>query len=66
MAAGFEVIELYPYDGYKGLKDEIPALRHLLTWRRLGWRMERYLRAAKWLDPAFAHMMLYVCRRHGH
>lgn len=45
--AGFRVQEYLPYDGYKGIKDEIPLAKYLIPRLqrvpRLGWRFARWL-----------------------
>ncbi|MEX2400664.1 MAG: class I SAM-dependent methyltransferase [Rhodothermales bacterium] len=59
-ANGFETVDLYPYDGLKGLKDELPLIRKLLSVNGVGWRLRAWLRRRQWLRR-FGHMMLFVC-----
>lgn len=58
---GFEIIDRIPYDGLKGIKDEIPWLNwlvpHILQWRG-GWRLRTLLQYS-----ALGHMLLVVCRK---
>lgn len=61
--AGFEIIDRMPYDGFKGVKDEIPLLRHMLKWRGLGWRLQRWLRSWEWAERNLGHMILFVGRK---
>ena len=55
--AGFRVQEYLAYDGYKGIKDEIPLakplLSHLQRVPRLGWRFARWLAHAQ-----LGHMLM--------
>jgi SAM-dependent methyltransferase len=60
--SGFRVLDVVPYDGFKGIKDEVPILRNLLQWARrrvfLGEALHRVLRNSR-----FGHMMLVVGRK---
>jgi SAM-dependent methyltransferase len=60
---GFEVIDRINYNGFKGIKDEIPLLRRMLKWRRLGPRFQRWLLSWKWADKRLGHMILFVCKK---
>lgn len=62
-AAGFTVVERFPYDGRKGVKDEIELVRQALAWPRIGWRLNRWLSTSAWVRKRFGHMMLFVCRK---
>ena len=62
-AAGFEVIDQMLYDGFKGVKDEIPLLRRMFKWRGIGWRLQRWLRSWEWAERNLGHMILFVCRK---
>jgi SAM-dependent methyltransferase len=57
--AGFTLLDTLAYDGWKGLKDELPSwapiLASLMRWRRLGPMLQSYMRNA-W----FGHMLLVV------
>jgi SAM-dependent methyltransferase len=61
-AAGFEVVDDMPYDGLKGLGDEVPGL---------GWLLRQGLRVPvlkRWVKrrlrhSMFGHMLLYVARK---
>jgi SAM-dependent methyltransferase len=59
---GFRIVDRIPYDGFKGIKDEIPWLRPILTrlveWRGVGWRLRRWLQ-----HSTFGHMLLAVCQK---
>lgn len=62
VAEGFDIVTSVPYDGFKGLSDEVPVLRLLL--RQLvrlpyfGSRLRGWLR-----NSVFGHMRLYVARK---
>jgi len=62
-AAGFEIIDQMLYDGFKGVKDEIPLLRQMFKWRGIGWRLQRWLRSWEWAERNLGHMILFVCRK---
>ncbi|MCU0512810.1 MAG: class I SAM-dependent methyltransferase [Anaerolineae bacterium] len=59
---GFEIVQTTPYDGFKGLRDELPALRSLLRWRFIGWRLQRWLQRSHRVHVC-GHMMMIVCRK---
>ena len=63
-AAGFRVEAAAAYDGFKGLKDELPGAERPLRWfRRMPLahrRTRRMLEASR-----FGHMMMFVCRKAG-
>jgi SAM-dependent methyltransferase len=59
--SGFHVIERYPYDLYKSLKDEIPFLRTILEMPVIGWRLLTFLKKWEWGRRYWGHMILYVC-----
>lgn len=61
--AEFTVVDTLVYDGFKGLKDEIPLLRRMVKWRGIGWRLQRRLRAWKWAERNLGHMILFVCQK---
>lgn len=60
--AGFKIVDRMPYDGFKGIKDELPWLRPILSqmlkWRGIGWRLRRWLRYS-----SLGHMLLVVCQK---
>lgn len=61
-AEGFEVVTTVPYDGMKGLSDEVPMLRHLLK------QLVRTPYLGPWVrdrlrNSRFGHMRLYVARK---
>jgi len=60
---GFSVIDEAPYDGLKGLRDELPLLRWLLRQRGIGWRLRRFLQGSPIADRLFGHMILFVCQK---
>ena len=60
---GFKIIDQMLYDGFKGLKDEIPLLRWMFKWRGIGWRLQRWLRSWEWPERNLGHMILFVCRK---
>jgi SAM-dependent methyltransferase len=62
IAAGFSVVEMSPYDGYKGLKDEVPFVRWLLA-QRMGPRLQRWMVNSSWATKWFGHMALFVCSK---
>ena len=56
--AGFEIEAVQPYDGFKGIKDELPGSRGTL----------RLLKKSRWTKPRlegcrWGHMAMFVCRR---
>lgn len=61
--AGFIIVNTFVYDGFKGIKDEIPLLQHMFKWRGIGWRLERWLRSWQWAERNLGHMILFVCRK---
>ena len=63
--AGFRVADRMPYDGAKGMRDEIPVLRLMLRWRNVGRLLNRLLQSWKWAGRHLGHMILFVCRREG-
>jgi SAM-dependent methyltransferase len=60
---GFVVIDTFPYDGYKGVKDEIAIIRRMLQWRGIGWRLQNWLKSWDWAERNLGHMILFVCRK---
>lgn len=58
--SGFDVVGSIPYDGFKGIKDELPQLkRWLRIGRRLpitGWGLNRWLKHCR-----FGHMIAMIC-----
>jgi len=61
--ASFKIIDSRPYDGFKGIKDEISLLRNMVKLRVLGWRLQRLLRSWEWAERNMGHMILFVCRK---
>jgi SAM-dependent methyltransferase len=62
-SAGFRIVGKMPYGGFKGVRDEFPALRRVASWRGVGWRLERWLRSSEWVERNLGHMILFVCRK---
>jgi SAM-dependent methyltransferase len=62
-AAGFKIIDQMIYNGFKGVKDEIPLLRRMFEWPGIGRRLQRWLLSWKWADQKLGHMILFVCRK---
>lgn len=66
---GFEILDCTSYDPRKGLKDEIPLLRHLLRWRFVGWSLHLLLEYSfkrfKRVSHHLGHMLLVVVRKPG-
>ena len=62
-AGGFTVVDQMHYDGFKGVKDEIPLLSLVFKWRGIGWRLQRWLRSSEWAERHLGHMILFVCRK---
>ena len=60
---GFTIVNTFLYDGFKGIKDEIPLLRQMVEWRGIGWRLQRWLRSWEWAERNLGHMILFVCRK---
>lgn len=60
---GFNVVESFQYDGYKGVKDEIPLLEWIFQWRCIGWRFENWLRSWGWAERNLGHMIMIICRK---
>jgi hypothetical protein len=61
--AGFELLAWAAYDGYKGLKDELPWLKRLFKVPKIGWRLERFIKQSAWLERHFGHMTIAVLRK---
>lgn len=58
--AGFVIREMVAYDGFKGLKDELPFSRVLLQC------LNKTRLTKPWLERCrFGHMMMYVCEKRG-
>ncbi len=57
----FEVLELFQYAGYKGIKDEVPFLSRMFEWPQ-GWRLKKFLMNWNWANRHLGHMMMYVAR----
>lgn len=65
-AAGFTVLDWSPYDGFKGIKDELPFLQRVFKWRGVGWRLKRWLENAPSVEKRFGHMQMFICQKpHG-
>ncbi|MCK5421842.1 MAG: hypothetical protein KAJ08_06735, partial [Deltaproteobacteria bacterium] len=62
-AAGFTIIDDMLYDGFKGVKDEIPLLPRIFQWRYIGWRLEEWLRSSEYVKRNLGHMILFTCRK---
>lgn len=60
---GFTIVDTFLYDGFKGVKDEIPLLRQMFKWRGIGWCLQRWLRSWEWAERNLGHMILFVCRK---
>jgi SAM-dependent methyltransferase len=59
---GFVVVERFQYDGYKGIKDEIPMISRIFEWPQ-GWRIRKFLMHWVWAGRHMGHMMLFVARK---
>lgn len=59
---GFDVVGALPYDGFKGIKDELPQLKRWLQFGRkvpiAGWVLKRWLKHCR-----FGHMVAMICRK---
>jgi SAM-dependent methyltransferase len=62
-AAGFKIIDWFPYGSFKGIKDEIPLLAWIARRRGFSWRLEKSFRAWAWLEKNWGHMILFVCQK---
>ena len=62
-SAGFRIVGKMPYGGFKGVRDELPALRRMAGWRGVGWRLERWLHTSEWVERNLGHMILFVCHK---
>ena len=60
---GFTVIDRFLYDGFKGVKDEIPFLLNVFQRKYVGWRLEQWLRSSEWIEQTLGHMILFACRK---
>ncbi len=60
---GFTIVGTYPYDGFKGIKDEIPLLRQIFKWRGIGLALQRGLRSCQLAERNLGHMIMFVCRK---
>lgn len=67
--AGFEIVEVRPFDSYKGLKDEIGVPRFIsngtLAGYDLGALTQRLLSRLSLVERFAGHMVLLVCRKIG-
>ncbi len=61
--AGFEVVAHRQYGGFKGVKDELPALAKWFEMPQIGWRLRKFLMNWRWAERHMGHMMMYVCKR---
>jgi len=61
--AGFKIIDRMIYNGFKGVKDEIPLLRWMCKWRVVRWLVSQWLQSWKWVEQNLGHMILFVCRK---
>ena len=56
--AGFRVVDAIAYDGYKGIKDELPGSEKVLRlFKKSRWTKRRLERCR------FGHMMMFVCEK---
>lgn len=62
-AAGFTVMDEMRYDGFKGVKDELPMLLRVFQWKYIGWRLEAWLRSSEYVKRYLGHMILFACRK---
>lgn len=62
---GFQVIDEYPYGGFKSLKDEIPFLQTLVSWPWIGWRAHNFFNKWEWARQHWGHMVMFVCNKNG-
>jgi SAM-dependent methyltransferase len=61
--AGFKIVDIYIYSGFKGIKDEIPMLREMVQWRPFSWLLAKSLKLCKWADRNLGHMAMFICRK---
>lgn len=59
---GLTIVGTLLYDGFKGVKDEIPLLRQMVEWRGIGWLLQRWLRSWEWAERNLGHMILFAER----
>jgi SAM-dependent methyltransferase len=59
---GFRILQVTPYGGYKGIKDEMPFIQTLFRWRG-GWRVKRWLEQSARIEAVFGHMLMVVCEK---
>lgn len=61
---GFEVVDAYGYDSYKGIVDEVPGLAHVVHRQvgryHVGALVQRALRRVGWIERRLGHMLLLV------
>ena len=62
-AEGFTIVGEMLYDGFKGVKDEIPLLLRMFQWKYIGWRLEKWLRSSEFVKRNLGHMILFTCRK---
>jgi SAM-dependent methyltransferase len=62
-ASGFKIIDQVIYNGFKGVKDEIPLLRKMFEWPGIGRRLQQWLLSWKWAERNLGHMILFVSRK---
>ena len=59
----FEIVDTFGYDGFKGIKDEIPLLLKIFEIKYIGWRLRLWLKRWKLGNRFFPHMMLFICKK---
>jgi len=66
-SAGFETIEIRQYDSYKGILDEVSALRWVMKRRLgkydLGSVMQKLLRRVGVIENSLGHMVMFVVKK---
>jgi SAM-dependent methyltransferase len=63
--AGFAVVSRHSYGAYKGLKDELPLIRHLGNMKGIGSFLQRAIDRGtpSWIAPLFSHMRMFICTK---
>lgn len=60
---GFQIIEIYCYDTWKGLKDEIVFMRWIRKIPKVGSGFEQVIHKLHFLDRWFGHMVGFVVKK---
>jgi len=60
---GFTIIDKMVYDGFKGVKDEMPFLKKVFQLSLIGDLLQQWIKSFRWIERDLGHMILFVCRK---